>query len=231
MKKYSISTMSLFIGMVLLLIPADSIARSGRAYIKDSMKKWGECRTVTITETNGDAMIFGNNGYGYDDIPSGMGSRIEELNDGNVRITDLHLSENGNWIILYGTNGFTRRGLPSDLDDLLVDWNDRGYTILSASFDDDGHWIAVSKEKFATSDYRITQWVQDGANKYGSVLSACVSEGIAIVIYERGHQIMGKAPQGLVNAIKTCGFKVRIAKVTKSAWFISDGISAYRYYM
>lgn len=231
MKNHLTLIVYLLIGATFTFFPSETYARDGRSYVKDAMKERGQCRTVAITEENGDAMIFADNGYAYSKIPTGMADRIKELNGEVMRITDIHLSDDGKWIIIYGKNGFTRSGLPYDLDDLLVDWNENGYTILSASFDDMGHWIAISDEKYCASDSRTTQWIADGCKKYGKAISSCISHGIAVVVYERGYQIMGNAPYGLVNAIKTCGFKVRIIKATKSAWFISDGIGSYRYYM
>lgn len=231
MKRYFNPMISLFIGVVFSLISAETYARDGRTYIKNSMKERGECRTVAITETNGDAMIFTNNGYAYSYIPSGMSDRIKELNGDGAYITDIHLSENGNWIILYDNNGFTRSGIPYGLENVLLDWNRKGYHILSASFDDDGHWIAISEEQYRASDSSALSWIKSGANKYGKPISSCVSDGIAVVVYERGYQIMGTAPKGLASAIKDSSFKVRIIKATKTSWFISDGESAYRYYM
>ena len=231
MKRYFTPFISLLVGVFFSLISIESYARDGRTYIKDAMKQRGACRTVAITETNGDAMIFTNNGYAYSSVPTRMGERIKELNSDGKYITDIHLSESGNWIILYENNGFTRAGLPYGLENLLLDWNNKGYKILSASFDDDGHWIAISEEEYRASDSSAQSWIKSGIYKYGKPISSCISDGIAVIVYEKGYQIMGTAPKGLVSAIKNSSFKVRIIKATKTSWFISDGESAYRYYM
>lgn len=214
--------------------PSASSNTNGRGYIRDCIKNWGECKTVAITKSNGDLALYGGNGYAYRGIPSQMESALQQLHDraDKVSLTDVHLTEDGRWLILYGSNGFYRSGLPQSLDNKLSTWNEAGEKILAAAFNDSGDWIAISDEHFSASEDWILDWLNEGMQKYNSLLSVCVTDDAMIAVYENGYRMYGNVPEDLKAALRETEWNVYHVKVAGTAWFISDKSgSRYRYKM
>jgi hypothetical protein len=126
MKKFlQISGKSIRRVLVLTLLTAMTFVTYGqsREFIRENIRKYGECRNVAITKTNGDVMIYGRNGYATDGCPSGLNNALKELNNEEAYIKDVQLTENGNWLVLYGSNGYRWSNIPYGLQETLSEYN------------------------------------------------------------------------------------------------------------
>lgn len=171
-KKNALGTLSvpkMLLLASLLLIPSLVVAQ-GRSYIRDKIKEKGTCRNVAITKTNGDLMLYGRNGWAGSNLPSGLSSKLNELNDDGEYIDDVQLTEDGSWLILYGKNNFWYYGVPSSLERKMKEYNDRGDVITSVTFNDSGDWIIISTDYFAASNSAIQEWLNDGLQKQRYVM-------------------------------------------------------------
>ncbi|MCO7111776.1 hypothetical protein NIB75_02180 [Bacteroides uniformis] len=73
------------------------------SYITEAINKWGKCRTGAITMYGAGVGVYGNSGYAYTgSTPSKLKKRIEEANSSNAEITDINITENGNYVIILG---------------------------------------------------------------------------------------------------------------------------------
>ena len=61
MKKQMVK--SLLVVMALCLTTICANAQRDRNYVKSQIKKWGTCKNVAITKTNGDVALYGTCGY------------------------------------------------------------------------------------------------------------------------------------------------------------------------
>ena len=51
------------LAMALLMTATGANAQRDRNYVKSQIKKWGQCKNVAITKTNGDVALYGKCGY------------------------------------------------------------------------------------------------------------------------------------------------------------------------
>lgn len=233
MKRYLfLSFQSLLAIMLFVAVPGNANAQNrDRNYIKDCIRKYGECRNVAITKYNGDLMLYGQNGWAASGCPKDLTNALRELHDDNEYIDDVQLTENGRWLILYGDNGLQWNDIPYDLEQQLREWNREQEVITSVSFNDSGDWIAVSKGYIAASSPEIQDFVAEGMEDHGGVWATCVTEDAIVVVYEEGYRTFGEVPDSLVDALKETSINVYRLKIAGSSWFFSDGVSKYNYRM
>ena len=100
-KLFNIKSVIIAIAMLFSL----QVSAQSREALRQQIDEWGECRNVAITETNGDLALYGKNGYANLGCPEDLNAAIKELNNQNLFIADVQLTEEGRWVILYGNNG------------------------------------------------------------------------------------------------------------------------------
>jgi len=213
-----------------LLISAASFGQ-GRSYIRQQISEKGQCRNVAITETNGDLMLYGQNGWAGTGLPSGLSSALNELNNKREYIDDVQLTERGRWLILWGDNGFRWSDIPYSLEQKLREYNNQNEVVTSVTFNDAGDWIIISQKYFAASDSRITEWLKDGNEKYGQLWAACVTNDALVVVYAKGYKYLGNVPESLKTALDKTRLDVYRLKIAGSAWFFADKNGNYDYTM
>lgn len=205
-------------------------AQSSRDYIKDRIRSLDECKSVAITKTNGDAMIYGKNGYSAKGCPTGFTNALHELNEDGETIQDINLSESGRWLILYGDNGARWSSLYTDLENKIRKYNDARETITTVTFNDDGDWVVVTTEHISASDSDLQKWLADGCKEYGKLWTVCITDDALVAVYEEGYKLLGDVPQSLQDALTSCRSDVYVVKMAGSAWFFraTDGYWRYR---
>ena len=203
----------------------------GRAFIRECITQWGECRNVAITETNGDLAIHGRNGWAGTGLPERLSNALTELNEDNKYISDVQLTEQGNWIILYGNNGFRWSGIPKSLEDKIREYNANYEEVTSVTFNDSGDWIVITTEHYASSDARITAWLKEGAAEYGILWAACITERGMVACYEKGYKFFGEVPSELRSRLRETDFDVYRIKIAGESYFFADKEGHYHYKM
>lgn len=203
----------------------------GRAFIRECITKWGECRNVAITNTNGDLAIHGRNGWAGTGLPERLSNALTELNEDNKYISDVQLTEKGNWIILYGNNGFRWSGIPKSLEEKIREYNANYEEVTSVTFNDSGDWIVITTEHYSSSDARITAWLKEGAAEYGMLWAACITEDGMVACYERGYKFFGEVPSELRSRLRETDFDVYRIKIAGESYFFADKEGHYHYKM
>ena len=217
--------------LALLAILPILLFGQSRQFIKDEIKKHNECRNVAITQSNGDLMLYGKNGWAGSGLPSGLSKALHELNDDEEYIDDVQLTENGSWLILYGNNGFRWNDIPYSLEKKLRKWNEENEVITSVTFNDAGQWIAVSKNYIAASEAWIQEWLVDGCDDFGQLWAVCITNNAMVACYEDGYKYYGEVPQSLKEALRSDNRNVFRIKIAGTSWFFADSNGSYRYYM
>lgn len=222
--------LSLTVAMFALSANVESSAQD-RSYIKNAISNWGECRNVTITQTNGNVAIYGTNGNARQGVPTQMSDALQSLNDEGKTITDLHLSEDGAWVIVYNGNGIWRAGIDDEFEQELLECNREGETITSISFNDNGEWVIVSEEYIRSSSTEITNWLSEGSDEYGTLISVCMTDDSMVAVYEEGYKFIGDVPESLKKELYKTSIDVTRVKFAGQSWFISDEEGTYSYRM
>lgn len=215
---------------ICFFITINSFAQD-RADIRDAIKKWGECRNVAITETNGDLALYGRNGCARLGIPISLENAISELYNSNEYIDGIQLTENGAWLILYGNNGFRWNDIPYSLEQKLRQFNKDNEIVYSVTFNDSGDWIIISKDYFSSSDSRITEWLKEGLDDHGKLWAACITDDALIAVFAGGYKFWGEVPYSLQKALEETNLNVYRLKVAGNSWFFADTNGSYQYSM
>lgn len=206
-------------------------AQSSRDFIKQAIRKKNDCKTVAITKHNGDAMIYGNNGWGAKDCPSKFVKSLKELNDNDVEIKDIHLTEEGKWLILYGNNGMHWDGIYDDLLDRMIKYNTNGEEITTVTFNDNHDWILVTTQNISASSSELLNWLGEGCEKYGQLWTACLTDDAVVAVYQEGYKFSGQVPEDLKRALKECTSMVYNVKIAGNAWFFKCTDGHWRFCM
>lgn len=222
----------------LLLILAISLtatsvsAQRDRNYVKNQIKKWGVCKNVAITKTNGDVALYGTCGYAASNVPTGLLNKLKELNKANVLIDDVQLTESGKWCVLYGKNDASwTTNIPSSLASKINEFHNSNYVVRSITFNDYGQWVIVSDEYYATSSTDLTNWLKNGSNKWGRLWAVCLTDDAAVAVYENGFCYRGNVPEDLKQALRSTSFDVYRLKISGTSWFFADTKGNFRYWM
>jgi hypothetical protein len=225
MKKY------LFLISLILGVSFSVNAQNSRDYIKQNIREKNECKSVAISKTNGDAMIYGRNGYAAKACPSAFVNALSELNDENKEIQDINLSESGRWLILYGRNGMRWGDLYPSLEKKIKSFNDKGEKITTVTFNDLSEWIVITTEHISASSSEIQDWLVEGCDDYGTLWTACITDDACVAVYESGYRFLGDVPKDLKEALTSCTSDVFMVKMAGSAWFFSCTDGYWRYNM
>lgn len=230
MKKQIFKSMLLLIAMCMT---ATSInAQRDRNYVKNQIKKWGTCKNVAITKTNGDVALYGTCGYAASNVPTGLSNRLKELNKAGTLIDDVQLTESGKWCVLYGKNDATwTNDIPASLAGKINEFHNNNYVVRSITFNDYGQWVIVSDEYYATSSVELTNWLKSGSNKWGRLWAVCLTDDAAVAVYANGFCYRGNVPDALKDALRSTSFDVYRLKVSGTSWFFADTNGNFRYWM
>ncbi len=216
MKKFLITMAA--IGLSLM-----SFAQSGRGFIREKIERVGECKSVAITENNGDLMLYGRNNFYTNNCPRSLRDKLDMLRDRDSRIDDVTLTNNGSWLVLYDRNGYASEGAPSDMRDKLAEFNNDGEAILSATFNDNGDWIVISDEHYAASSSRLKEWIEEGIDEFGMIYEACITDDALVAVFKGGYKYKGDYPDGLRSELRNTDLDVRRLKIAGSCcWFFAD---------
>lgn len=214
--------LKIVISIMFALTYAPAFSQSSRAYIREAIEEWGQCRNVAITKTNGDVALYGLNGCARSNVPDNLDKALMELNENGELIDDIQLTESGCWLILYGDNGIRSSGIPYSLGQQLRKYNDDGEVINSVTFNDANEWIIVTNDRISSSDQNILDWLTDGQNEYGELWVACITDDCLVAVFERGYKFFGNVPDDLRESLKKADMDVYRLKVAGNSWFFAD---------
>lgn len=229
MKKQLVKSLLL---VAVLAMTATVMNAQGREPLRRAIQRWGGCKNVAITRTNGDVALNGRNNYVTSATPQDLNSKLRELKRNNHLIDDVTLTENGKWVILWDTNDASwSSGLPQQLVNKINDYHSKGYVVRSITFNDSGDWVIVSDEYFSASSTELTNWLQGGTENYGKLWSVAVTDNGAVAVYDRGFRYRGNVPEDMKRALRETSYDVYRLKYAGSSWFFADTDGNYRYSM
>lgn len=205
------------------------------SYITEAINKWGKCRTGAITMYGAGVGVYGNSGYAYTgSTPSKLKKRIEEANSSNAEITDINITENGNYVIILGGSGYWTLGYPDAFLKKLEQYRTgdlRDDNILSACFNDRGEWVVITDKHYSYSNETIKNFILKAEELYGEVCYAYITNYGMIACCKNGVYYKN-IPSNLAEALKKLTFKPKVIKFTDNGlYLITDGESQNYYFM
>ena len=202
-----------------------------RDFIRKGIKEWGECRTVALTEKNGDVAVYGENGSARSGCPKEMDAALTELYTQKAFISDVVLTEKGKWLICYGHIGFMGNQMPKALHRELTAFNQQKEIVNTVTFNDKKDWIVVTDKHFSSSSKELQQLLSAGRQSYGPILTVCLSNDACVLLFEKGYKYTGEVPASLLKALDETQLKVHRLKICGNAWFFADKEGKFEYEM
>lgn len=220
---------TLLVMLSLLSIHTDTVAQN-RTSIRTKIGEWGRCRLVAITRSKGDIAICENATYAFSGTMIELLNLVKELYGQEAYISDIQANEEGAWLILYGDNEVQWKGIPASLEQTLNDFKAAGDVISLVTFNTRGEWIAVTNNQISASHNHLAELLTTGMEECGDLVTACVSEECAVLIFENGIRTTGNPPASLMEALQTTDLSVSCLRISYDHWFIA-GQGGYQYSM
>ena len=178
--------------------------------------------------------MYGNSGYAYTgSTPSKLKKRIEEANSSNAEITDINITENGNYVIILGGSGYWTLGYPDAFLKKLEQYRTgdlRDDNILSACFNDRGEWVVITDKHYSYSNETIKNFILKAEELYEEGYYAYITNYGMIACCKNGVYYKN-IPSNLAEALKKLTFKPKVIKFTDNGlYLITDGESQNYYF-
>lgn len=176
-------------------------------------------------------MVIADNGAGsFASIPPQLKQVLAANQKKGQKVTDIHITESGKYIVVFGRNSYNTLGAPDEMVQYIKAIRTKGGSILSASFNDAGQYLVVSDE---TVYFKLgkgsSEKLKRAKELYGNVLHASMTDTSFVLCCERGVYLYN-APKSLRSALDELEFSPRCIKYTDDGdYLITDGVRLYAY--
>ena len=228
MRKNTVCLSCLFMFLVFSCPAFGQSFRKEVSRLRVRMEEHGVCKNVVLTKNHGVVALFGVNGFAHIGCQDILEEALTGLNLEYEHINDIQLTERGRWLVQFGINGIRWNDIPKKMEDKLWEYNSDGKDITCAAFAENEDWIVVTPDEFAASDSKIFKWLEKGSEKYGTLLTAHITDDAMVAVYSGGCQYSGKVPKDFKKAIEETDLKVYRVKITENYWFFADEEGHFR---
>lgn len=204
---------------------------TGLTYLTKNLKETNSCQHGAITERIG-IYIRGDYGYCY---TAGMNTnfieKIKELNQKEIKITSVAITNSGYYCLIYGNNGWFG-SVPVAMSAKLNEFNANRETIYCISISENGDFAIVTNEHFYASNSTDHDNMIKAKDMFGQIKDVCITNKGITVVCQNGiyyHNI----PTSVEERLKTCTKRPDHIRFTDYGTFLisyENGIG-YRYYM
>lgn len=217
-------------------------AQSDHAFIKQLIDERGEFRIVSMTESKGDIVVFGDNDFHTTEgVPEKLLAELQRIQKKGERIVDVQHTDKGSWIVVYGDNDYTSSllGHPSLYRTMVSKLNElkqKKIPIRSLSFCEVGYWAIITEGSLDddTADSSIEsigelQGLLGQQGAHGNVLAVYFSGNAGIAVYENGSVQFGEMSADMLDMVANDNEGVTDISFCGQSWFLSKGESNYVY--
>lgn len=204
---------------------------TGLTYLTKNLKETNSCQHGAITERIG-IYIKGDYGYCY---TAGMNTnfieKIKELNQKEIKITSVAITNSGYYCLIYGNNGWFG-SVPAAMSARLNEFNANRETIYSISISENGDFAIVTNEHFYASNSTDYDNMIKAKDMFGQLKDVCITNKGITVVCQNGIYY-NNIPTSVEERLKTCTERPDHIRFTDSGTFLisyENGIG-YRYYM
>ena len=217
------------------------MAQTDHSYIKQLIDERGEFRIVSMTENNGDLVVFGDNEFYETGCPEKLVAELTRIQKKGARIEDVQHTDKGSWIVVYGQNEYSTSllGHPSLYRTLVSKLNElkqKKIPVKTLSFCEIGYWAIITEGSLSdeNADSSIEsigelQGLLGQQGEHGNVLAVYFSDNAGIAVYENGVVHFGDVPQDLLDMVSSENEGVTDISFSGKSWFLSRGEADYSY--
>lgn len=217
-------------------------AQDKHSYIKQLIDERGEFRIVSMTETKGDIVVFGDNEFYTDgSVPEKLLEELTRIQSKGIRIADVQHTDRGSWVVVYGKNDYSSSllGHPSLYRTMVAKLNElkqKKIAIRSLSFCEIGYWAIITEgaaddenADSAIESIGELQGLLGQQGTHGNVLAVYFSGNAGIAIYENGSVQFGDISPDLLDMVSNENDEVTDISFCGKSFFLSKGESEYVY--
>lgn len=204
-------------------------SKYGRNNFCKAIKKWGKCANGTLSLEYGAVAVYGGNGYHTTNTVDGrISSKLKEINKNGGTINDIHIGENGNFIVVYNSKEWYGV-LPTALKTALNEYS-YGTQFKSISFNENGTYAVVTSNGFKSNNSTYQAMYDDNVDEYGELMSVSVVGDGAVFCYSDGTRFCGNVPNKVVNGVRELSWKPKFVKYNRHGdYLICDKYESYSY--
>lgn len=200
--------------------------------IKESIKKYAQCRTGAITKSGPGVEIWGTNGYSTNEYCNkDLVEILRDCNKHKYTINDVAITESGGYLVVFEDNRTAYFGIGSEaMVNWLIKYRNDKKKITSVAFTDEGRWAIVTETSYIADEYTLD--VMDEARaKYGYINSVSLS-GNSVVVCCDGGVYYKNAPKKLIERLNIVNFLPKVIKFTDNGLLlITDGDKQFDYFL
>ena len=142
--------------------------QESKDFIARSVTRNNGAKTIAITKNHGMLAVYKKCNVAAADISNQLIDNLQGMNDRNKEIRDVHIAEDGRWVILGESIIFSPDCAP-ELMEAVNDFLQAGEKILSISFNQDDDWCVLTEKKFKCSSTELSDFVLRAFELYGDV--------------------------------------------------------------
>lgn len=205
-------------------------SKYGRNQLRKAIKKWGECNNGSLSLEHGAVAVYGSNGYFCSSaVDDRISSKLKSINKSGGDITDVNITENGNFIIVYNSGKEWYGVLPSALKSALDDYS-YGTKFKSISFNESGTYAITTSDGFQSNNSVYQAFYDDNVGEFGELLSVNICGDGAVFCYSNKTRYCGRIPDEVETAINRFSNTARFVKFNKHGdYLICSKYGSYSY--
>ena len=205
-------------------------SKYGRNQLRKSIKKWGECKNGALSLEHGAVALYGSNGYFCSAaVDDRISSKLKSINKSGGNVTDVNITENGDFIIVYNSGKRWYGVLPSALKTAL-DRYSYGTQFKSISFNESGTYAITTSDGFESNNSVYQAFYDDNIGDFGELLSVNICGDGAVFCYSDKARYCGRIPDDVESAIRRFSHTANFVKFNKHGdYLICDKYGSYSY--
>lgn len=202
----------------------------GRNQLRKAIKKWGECNNGTLSLEHGAVALYGSNGYFCSAaVDDRISSKLKSINNSGGNVTDINITENGNFIIVFNSGKEWYGVLPSALKSALDDYS-YGTQFKSISFNESGTYAITTSDGFKSNNSIYQAFYDDNVDEFGELLSVNICGDGAVFCYSDKARFCGRIPDEVESAMHNFTSTANFVKFNKHGdYLICSKYGSYAY--
>lgn len=201
-----------------------------RSALRSNITRSNQCSTGTLSFEYGAVAIFESNGYYCTPTVSRtLSSKLKEINKAAGVINDVHIAENGKFIIIYD-NGKSWYGVIPESVNSALNSISSSTEIRSVTFNEKGEYAITTSWNFKSNNALYQAFYDDHIGEYRNLMSVTICGDGAVFCYSNGCYYVGKIPKSVETAIREFSSTPKFVKFNVHGdYLICDADGNYSY--
>ena len=201
-----------------------------RRSLRSNISRSNQCSTGALSFEYGAVAIFESNGYYCTPtVSKTLSNKLKEINKAAGVINDVHIAENGKFIIIYN-NGKSWYGVIPESVNSALNSISSSTEIRSVTFNEKGEYAITTSWNFKSNNALYQAFYDDHIGEYTNLMSVTICGDGAVFCYSDGCHYVGKIPRSVETAIREFSSTPKFVKFnTHGDYLICDAYGSYSY--